>query len=35
MANFHELKINALNGTPANLAQFKGKVVLAVNVASA
>lgn len=35
MANFHELTINALNGKPANLAQYKGKVVLAVNVASA
>jgi len=35
MANFFEHKINALDGKPAELAKFKGKVALVVNVASA
>jgi glutathione peroxidase len=32
--SFHELKTNNLDGTPANLAQYKGKVLLVVNTAS-
>lgn len=30
-----DLKVNALDGTPRNLAEYKGKVALVVNVASA
>src|SRR5712671_5202252 len=32
--SFHELKTSYLDGKPADLGAFKGKVVLAVNVAS-
>src|SRR5436190_1917583 len=32
--SFHELKTSYLDGKPADLGTFKGKVVLAVNVAS-
>ena len=35
MSNFHELKANTLSGQIADLAQYKGKVALVVNVASA
>jgi glutathione peroxidase len=35
MANFYELKTNTLDGKAANLSQYKGKVALVVNVASA
>ncbi|GAA4661631.1 glutathione peroxidase [Streptomyces youssoufiensis] len=31
---FHDVEINALGGGPANLAQYRGKAVLVVNVAS-
>lgn len=34
MASFFEHKINALNGKPADLSQYKGKVALVVNLAS-
>jgi glutathione peroxidase len=34
MSNFYDFKVNALDGTPDLLARLKGKVVLAVNVAS-
>jgi glutathione peroxidase len=34
MSAFHELKLNALDGTELPLAPLKGKVVLVVNVAS-
>ena len=33
-ASFYDLKTNALNGTPADLGAYKGKVTLVVNVAS-
>jgi glutathione peroxidase len=33
-SNIHEFTLNALNGTPTPLANFKGKVMLVVNVAS-
>jgi glutathione peroxidase len=33
-ASFHALKTNSLDGKPANLADYKGKVLLVVNVAS-
>jgi glutathione peroxidase len=33
-ASFYDLTTLALNGTPGNLAQYKGKVSLVVNVAS-
>ncbi|HEV3334553.1 MAG TPA: glutathione peroxidase [Bryobacteraceae bacterium] len=33
-SNVHEFTLNALNGTPTPLANFKGKVMLVVNVAS-
>jgi glutathione peroxidase len=33
-ASFYDLKTLALDGTPGNLAQYKGKVSLVVNVAS-
>src|ERR1700680_591486 len=33
-SNVHEFTLDALNGTPAPLANFKGKVLLVVNVAS-
>jgi glutathione peroxidase len=32
--SFYDLKTNALDGKPGNLAQYKGKVSLVVNVAS-
>ena len=32
--SFYEHPVNALNGTPANLADYKGKAALVVNVAS-
>ena len=32
--SFYELKTNALDGKPGNLAQYKGQVTLVVNVAS-
>ena len=32
--SFYDLKTNALDGKPANLSQYKGKVSLVVNVAS-
>jgi glutathione peroxidase len=32
--SFYDLKANSLNGKPGNLAQYKGKVSLVVNVAS-
>lgn len=32
--SFYDLKANALDGKPGNLAQYKGKVSLVVNVAS-
>ena len=32
--SFYDLKISALDGKPGNLAQYKGKVSLVVNVAS-
>jgi glutathione peroxidase len=32
--SFYELKTNTLDGTPANLEQYKGKVLLVVNTAS-
>jgi glutathione peroxidase len=35
MSNFYELPAKTLAGQPANLAQYKGKVALVVNVASA
>lgn len=34
MATLHEIKVNALNGKPADLSAFKGKAVLVVNLAS-
>jgi glutathione peroxidase len=33
-ATFYDLNVRALNGTPGNLAQYKGTVTLVVNVAS-
>jgi len=33
-ASFYDLQTNALDGKPGNLAQYKGKVALVVNVAS-
>lgn len=33
-SNIHEFTLDALNGTPTPLANFKGKVMLVVNVAS-
>jgi glutathione peroxidase len=33
-ASFYDLKTNALNGAPADLGAYKGKVTLVVNVAS-
>jgi glutathione peroxidase len=33
-SNVHEFTLDALNGTPTPLANFKGKVLLVVNVAS-
>jgi glutathione peroxidase len=33
-SSVHEFTLNALNGTPTPLANFKGKVMLVVNVAS-
>ena len=33
-SNIHEFTMDALNGTPTPLANFKGKVLLVVNVAS-
>jgi glutathione peroxidase len=33
-SSFYDLKTNALDGKPADLAQYKGKVSLVVNVAS-
>src|SRR5579859_6667212 len=33
-SNVHEFTLDAINGTPAPLANFKGKVMLVVNVAS-
>jgi len=33
-ASFYELQTNALDGKPGNLAQYKGRVSLVVNVAS-
>jgi glutathione peroxidase len=33
-SNIHEFTMDALNGTPTPLANFKGKVMLVVNVAS-
>ena len=33
-ASFYDIQTNALDGKPGNLAQFKGKVALVVNVAS-
>jgi len=33
-SNIHDFTLNALNGTPTPLANFKGKVLLVVNVAS-
>ncbi|MFE6779296.1 glutathione peroxidase [Streptomyces sp. NPDC057702] len=32
--SFHDVEIGALSGGPANLAQYRGKAVLVVNVAS-
>jgi len=32
--SLYELKVNSLDGKPADLAQYKGRVVLVVNVAS-
>jgi len=32
--SLHEFKVNSLDGKPVDLAQYKGKVVLVVNVAS-
>ncbi|MBH1934363.1 glutathione peroxidase [Streptomyces sp. AV19] len=32
--SFHDVEIGALDGGPANLAQYRGKAVLVVNVAS-
>jgi glutathione peroxidase len=34
VSSFYDLKVNALDGKPGNLAQYKGKVALVVNVAS-
>lgn len=34
VASFYDLKTSYLNGTPADLGQFRGKVTLVVNVAS-
>ena len=34
VASFYDLRTTALDGTPGNLAQYKGKVSLVVNVAS-
>jgi glutathione peroxidase len=34
VSSFYDLTINALDGKPGNLAQYKGKVSLVVNVAS-
>jgi glutathione peroxidase len=34
VSSFYDLKSNALDGKPANLAQYKGQVSLVVNVAS-
>jgi glutathione peroxidase len=34
VTSFYDLKVNALNGQPADLTQYKGHVVLVVNVAS-
>ena len=33
-SSVHEFTLDALNGTPTPLANFKGKVMLVVNVAS-
>ena len=33
-ASFYDIQTNALDGKPGNLAQYKGKVALVVNVAS-
>src|SRR3984885_7356724 len=33
-SNVHEFTVNAINGTPTALANYKGKVMLIVNVAS-
>ena len=33
-ASFYDIETKALDGKPGNLAQFKGKVALVVNVAS-
>ena len=35
MANLHDFQATALDGTPVDLAQYKGKVLLIVNTASA
>lgn len=35
MASLYDLKTNTLEGNPADLSQYKGKVSLVVNVASA
>lgn len=34
VSSLYDLKVNTLDGKPADLAQYKGKVVLVVNVAS-
>ena len=34
MAQFHDLKMNAITGEPVELSSFKGNVCLVVNVAS-
>ena len=34
VSSFYELKVNSLNGKPVDLGQYKGHVVLVVNVAS-
>jgi len=33
-SSIHEFTLNSIDGQPTSLAQFKGKVVLIVNVAS-
>jgi glutathione peroxidase-family protein len=33
-SSIHEFTLNSIDGHPTSLAQFKGKVVLIVNVAS-
>lgn len=34
MTTLHDFKLNAIDGTPRDLAEFKGRTVLVVNVAS-